>query len=72
MYKKFSSLFVFERKSIYWNNAATNIQIVAVIPQLGAAVVGATLTLLQPTHSTIQGPPVLYCELTTRHTTALP
>ena len=47
--KKVSRLLVFETKSIYWNNAATNIQIIAVIPHLGSAVVESTLTLQQPT-----------------------
>ena len=51
--KKVSRLLGFEAKSIYWNNAATNIQIISFIPHLGAAVVEATLTLQQ---------------LTTRHT----
>ena len=47
--KKVFGLLVFETKCIYWNNAATNIQIIAVIPLFGAAVVGATLMLRQHT-----------------------
>ena len=37
--KKVSRLLLFEAKSIYCNNAAVNIEIIAVIPRLGAVIV---------------------------------
>ena len=40
--KKVSRLLVFKTKSIYWNNVAANIQIIAIIPLLGTVIEGTT------------------------------